>query len=57
MNKFRDILNAINITLGAGFFGAGATRLFVGDYKTAAWSLFIVAILFIIGYFVERFND
>jgi hypothetical protein len=54
MNVFRKIINGVNRTLGACAFGHGAARMFCGQYEIAAYCLFAVSILFIVGYYTER---
>ena len=38
-------------------FGWATADLFGGYYKSAAWVLFVVSILFMVGYFTERWSD
>lgn len=57
MRIFKDIMNIVNTTLSAGMFGAAITQTFIGNYKTSTILLFIVASLFIVSYFAERFSD
>lgn len=57
MKIFKEVIGIINRTIGAFAFGFGTVRVFTEDYKTASWVLLIVSILFIIGYFVERWSD
>ena len=54
MKKFKEIIGVINRTVGSFLFGYATYDLFTGDYQNAAWPLFIVSILFMVGYFAER---
>lgn len=56
MKIFKDIMCQVNTTFTAAIFGSAIFRTFIGDYKTATILLYIVAVLFIVGYFVERFS-
>jgi len=57
MKTFRKVIGAINRTFGAFAFGHGIVRMFAKDYEAASWALLIVSILFIIGYYAERWED
>lgn len=57
MNAFKKTMEIMNRTFGAFGFGFGASNLFRGNYKVAAFSLLIVSILFMVGYFAERWSD
>ena len=52
--KFRDGLELINVTVGMCLFGFAIPEMLLGEYKSAATLLFIVSILFVVGYFTER---
>ena len=54
MEDFKKVIGIINRTVGAFCFGFSIPQLFQGNYNVAAWILFAVSILFIVGYFVER---
>lgn len=56
MKIFKDIMNAINVTLGAGMLGTAIGRTIQSDYKTSTILLFVVVSLFIVSYFAERFG-
>lgn len=55
--KFKDIMAIVNRTVATFSFGFGIVRLFIGDYELAAWSLFGVSILYMVGYFAERWSN
>lgn len=57
MKIFKEVIGVINRTIGSFALGFGAVRVFTEDYKTASWILLIVSILFIIGYFIERWSN
>lgn len=57
MKIFKEVIGVINRTIGTFCFGFASMRVFVGDYKIASWILFVVSILFIVGYFTERWSD
>lgn len=54
--KLKDVMVVVNITLSSALFGAGTIRMIIGDYKTATFILFVVAILYAVGYFTERWS-
>ena len=54
MEFFKEIIGTICRTVGTFCFGFAIPRMFKGDYEIAAWCLLIVSILFILGYFAER---
>lgn len=56
MKIFKGILSVICrfATFGLGW---AIGDLFTGDYKTAAWVLFAVSIIFMVGWFTERTFD
>lgn len=56
MSPFKETMSIMNKTFGAYGFGYGSSNLFRGNYKVAAFSLFITSILFMIGYFAERWS-
>lgn len=57
MDTFKEIMGVVNITLSSVLFGAGIVRVFTGDYRAAAYLLLAVSILFIVGYFAERWSE
>lgn len=57
MKIFKEIMRIICQHPAAFGFGWAAADLFTGDYKNAAWVLFVVSIVFGIGYFTERLSD
>jgi hypothetical protein len=54
MENLKGIIGIICRTFGAFGFGFAANRMFAQDYKIASWTLLIVSILFMVGYFAER---
>lgn len=56
MKIFKEIINII-LRFGTFALGWAIADLFTGDYKSAAWILFATSILFLIGYFTERFSE
>lgn len=54
---FKEIMDIINKTFGICGFGFGASSILKEDYKAASFSLLVVSILFIVGYFVEQWNQ
>ena len=56
MEIFKEIIGIINRTLATYGFGFGLAQLLNGEYKIAAWALFIVSILFMVGFFTERWS-
>lgn len=57
MKIFKQIIYNVNKTFGCLFFGMATSKLFfIKDYKTASYMMFIVAILFIAGYFTEKWS-
>ena len=56
MKIFKDVLSVINSVLGGALFGNAIGQTFMENYKTAITNLFIVSILFIVGYCAERFS-
>ena len=56
MKVFKEVIGVINRTIGTFCFGFGMSQLFIGKHDIAAWILFAVSILFIVGYFVERWS-
>ena len=57
MKIFRKIMRVINRVFTPFWIGYSTYDLFVGDYKKAAWILFVVSILLMIGYLVEALSD
>ena len=56
MKIFKEVISMINHYIGCFGFGWAIADLGQGDYKSAAWVLFVVSILFIVGYFAERWS-
>lgn len=56
MKIFKDVMCIVNATLGSALFGNAIGQAFSENYKTATILLLIAAMLFIVGYFVERFS-
>lgn len=56
MKNFKEVINII-CRFATFALGWAIADLFTGDYKSAAWILFTTSILFLIGYFTERFSD
>ena len=52
MNIFKKIMNVV-CRFGTFGLGFGIGELATGDYKSAAWVLFAVSIIFMVGWFVE----
>lgn len=57
MKTFKEVISIINRHIGCFGFGWAIADLFTGDYKNAAWVLFVVSILFMVGYFTERWSN
>jgi hypothetical protein len=57
MKNFKEVFNVVIRPIGILCFGGGIGNLIVGDYKLSSISLLITSILFIIGYFAERWGD
>ena len=56
MKIFKEIMLIVNSFAGPFCLGYAMPDLFVGDYKTASWLLFVAAISFMVGYFAETFS-
>lgn len=56
MKIFKEVIGVINRTVSTFCLGYASYDLFTGDYKTASWMLFITSILFMVGYFTERWS-
>lgn len=56
MEVFKKIMSVINSMFSPFCLGSAISDLFTGDYKNAAWLLFVVSILFMVGYFAERLS-
>jgi len=54
---FKEILGIINKTFASFGLGFGMSALFRGHYEISAWALFIVSVLFMIGYYTERWSS
>lgn len=57
MKIFKEIMAVLCRPFGTFGFGWAIGDLIVRDYKSAAWILFVVSILFIVGYFAERLSN
>lgn len=58
MENFKEIFGIIVRTIGGFGLGfGGSTMLLNKDYKTASWVLLVASILFMVGYFVERWSN
>lgn len=58
MKTFKNIMEVINVTFGNLFFGTSMAELFFEkDYRTASYMMFIVAILFVVGYYAEKWIE
>lgn len=57
MYIFKETMGVINRTFGSFGFGFGISQILNGNYKIASFALLIVSILFIVGYFTERWSD
>ena len=56
MKIFKEIMAVLCRHPAAFGFGWATADLLTGDYKNAAWVLFVVSILYGVGYFTERFS-
>jgi hypothetical protein len=56
MNKFKKLIYSINKTLGCIWFGMAISYTYIGKLTTALVLLFIVSILFMVGYFAEKWS-
>lgn len=56
MKTFRIVMVFLTETLGAGMLGAAIGQAARGNYKISTILLFVVAALFIVGYFTEMFS-
>ena len=56
MYIFKEVISIINRTIGTFCFGFAMRDLFTGKYKNAAWILFVVSVLFMVGYFAEQWS-
>lgn len=56
MKVFKEIIAVLCRPFGTFGLGYASYDLFTGDYKNAAWVLFVVSIIFGVGYFTERWN-
>lgn len=57
MEVFKKIMYVINRTIATYCFGFSVAQLLNGRYQLAAWFLFGVSILFMIGYFTEVWSN
>ena len=56
MKIFKEILGVIIRSLGTFGLGFGAANIFKGNYQIASYVLLVVSILFVVGYFAERWS-
>ena len=56
MKTFKEIIGVLNRSISTFGFGIGIVGLFDGEYELASWSLFCVSILYMVGYFAERWS-
>ena len=56
MKIFKEILEIIIPNIGTFGLGFGISNLFKGNYQIASYVLLVVSILFLVGYFVERWS-
>lgn len=56
MKIFKEVMAILCNPIGTFCLGFAMRNLFTGDYKVAAWLLFVVSALFMVGYFAERFS-
>lgn len=56
MYIFKGILGIIIQSLGTFTLGFAAANIFKGNYQIASYVLLGVSILFLVGYFVERWS-
>ena len=57
MKIFKKVMAVMCSPLGTFCFGYATVGLFTGNYKIAAWMLFITSIVFLVGYATERFGE
>ena len=57
MEIFKRMMYNCNKTLTMMFFGMAITNTFLKNYILAIVLLFIVSIMFIVGYFAETWSD
>ena len=56
MENFKDIMGVVNTKFSSALFGAGSVQMLTGNFKMATYMLFVVSILYIVGYFTERWS-
>lgn len=57
MKIFKKVIYSINKTFGCCFFGMATSKMLMKNYEAATYMLFIVAILFMVGYFTEKWSS
>lgn len=57
MKIFKEVMAILCNPIGTFGLGFAIYDLFTGDYQKAAWVLFVVSILFLVGYSVERLSE
>lgn len=56
MHKFKEVVRFMCQHPAALGLGWATGDLLMEDYKSAAWILFVVSIIYLVGYFTERFS-
>ncbi len=56
MKIFKEVMGVVNITFNSALFGASSVQMLCGNFKIATYMLFVVSILYMIGYFAERWS-
>lgn len=56
MKVFKAVMYVVNRTIATCSFGYSIAQLLNGRYQLAAWFLFGVSVLFMIGYFTEKWS-
>lgn len=56
MKKFKNDMYVINRSIATCYFGFSIALLLNGRYQLAAWFLFGVSILFMIGCFTQKYG-
>ena len=57
MKIFKDVMAILCRHFATFGLGWSTADLLTGDYKSAAWVLFVVSIMFMVGYFAERWTN
>lgn len=56
MKIFKEVIYSVNRFFGLFLFGNAITQAILKNYKTSTCLLLIVAILFVVGYFAEKWS-